>query len=86
MIRDSLLKVCALCGPDEENETGAPKFLCLIKLTTEDYLLEALQICIKWYCNYLESVHKKQSTKKDADMVRKLAMCLDEIKGDIQIA
>lgn len=42
MIRDSLLKVCALCGPDEENEPGAPKFLALAKLTTEDYLLEAL--------------------------------------------
>jgi hypothetical protein len=58
MIRQTLLKVCALCGPDEITGTG-PKFLDLNKLLDDEYLTEALGVCTKWYANLLEKNSKK---------------------------
>lgn len=77
-----MIKACALCGPDDETEPGQPKFLDLSKLTADEYQTEALQVCIKWYCNFLDSCPKK--TKKDTDIVKKLQACFEEIKTEIQ--
>ena len=83
MIRNAVVKVCSLCGPDQETEPGHPKFLDLSKITDDDYQFEALGICIKWQCAQLDANPKK--TKKDTDLVRKLQACFEEIKGEIML-
>ena len=37
LIRNAVVKVCSLCGPDQETEPGHPKFLDLSKITDDDY-------------------------------------------------
>jgi hypothetical protein len=79
-IRTALLNVCALCGPDEETEPGAPRFLDLHKFCDDDNWLEALQVCVKWYCAFIEQ-HRK--AKKDQDMAKRLVNCVDELRQGI---
>jgi len=64
-IRSSLLKACALCGPDGElrqSEKVTSKFLDLSKITNDDYTLEGINIGIKWYVGVLDHSGKN---KKD---------------------
>lgn len=78
-IRQAVVKVCALCGPDDETEPGQPKLLDLTKLTDDDYQYEALSVCVKWQCQQLDANPKK--TKKDIDSVKKLQACFEECKS-----
>ena len=82
MIRKILLRVCAICGPDQESMPGH-KFLDLTKLEHDDYYLEGLQICLKWFANILEAIGKKG--KKDTDTIKKVQATLDEILHEISL-
>ena len=56
-LRKSVLKVCAVCGPDSEMGASGlitTKFINLAKLNDHDYLYEGLRICISWFEKVLE--------------------------------
>ena len=56
-VRESVLKVCAICGPDSDSGSSgkvSSKFLNLAKLSDRDYQYEGLRICVSWFEKVLE--------------------------------
>ena len=56
-IRQSVLKACAVCGPDSDIGSSGQitsKFINLAKLNDKDYLYEGLRICVSWFEKVLE--------------------------------
>jgi len=64
-IRQTLIHVCGICGPDHETEPAAIKMVDLLRITENDYQWEALKTCITWYLKYLE---ENKKGKKDIDL------------------
>lgn len=56
-MRQSVLKICAVCGPEEESvavgQIGS-KFINLAKLTDSDYHYEGMRICVSWFEKMLD--------------------------------
>jgi len=75
-VRQSLIKVCGICGPDHESEPGAAKMVDLLRLNDDDYQWEALKTCIVWYLKFLE---ENKKAKKEIDLCKKLQATFEEI-------
>jgi len=79
-----------MCGPDNFNpneklgkgsgkQAVQIKFLELSKISTDEYQMEGLIICIQWYLQILD----QQSVKKNQDFSKKLKGVMEDMKAKL---
>ena len=78
-LRQCLILICAICGPDPETEpvkTPATFHLDLTRLKDDDYHADALLSSLKWCSSILDQMVKKG--RKEIDLIKKINSVIEE--------